>query len=155
MIVAQYYLLHLQNKTHVLVRDLRPPFLDGQTIMSKQLEPINPLRDPTADLATVARKGSRLVKEKREQREKARAAKALDVAGSAIGNIMGVQKQVEADEGVAGGKADSQFATHMQDAEAVSAFARSKSIREQREYLPVFAVREELLRVIRDNQVGY
>ncbi|OUM60754.1 hypothetical protein PIROE2DRAFT_62934 [Piromyces sp. E2] len=37
--------------------------------------------------------------------------------------------------------------------DAVSSFARSKTIREQREFLPVFAVREELLNVIRDNQV--
>lgn len=36
--------------------------------------------------------------------------------------------------------------------EASSEFARTKSMREQREFLPVFAVREELLRVVRDNQ---
>ena len=139
----------------MLVRDLKPPFLDGQIVFTTQLEPINPLRDPTADLATVARKGSTLVKEKREQRERERAAaKALDLAGSALGNIMGVTRDSEkSEEGVAGGKADSQFASHMQEqSEAVSAFAMSKSIKEQRQYLPVFAVREELLQVIRDNQ---
>ena len=50
-------------------------------------------------------------------------------------------------------KSESQFASHMQKkSDAVSAFARSRSIREQREYLPAFAVREELMQVIRDNQ---
>uniref|UniRef100_A0A7S4IHY6 RNA helicase n=1 Tax=Odontella aurita TaxID=265563 RepID=A0A7S4IHY6_9STRA len=35
----------------------------------------------------------------------------------------------------------------------VSEFARTKSIREQREYLPVYTVRDELLTVIRENSV--
>ncbi|OBT52331.1 hypothetical protein VE04_07626, partial [Pseudogymnoascus sp. 24MN13] len=37
--------------------------------------------------------------------------------------------------------------------EGASNFSQSKTLREQREYLPAFAVREDLLRVIRDNQV--
>lgn len=37
--------------------------------------------------------------------------------------------------------------------EAVSAFAKSRSIKQQREYLPIFAVREALLSTVRDNQV--
>lgn len=37
--------------------------------------------------------------------------------------------------------------------QAQSSFAMSKTLREQREFLPVFAVREELLRIVRDNQV--
>ena len=36
---------------------------------------------------------------------------------------------------------------------AVSEFAKKKSIRQQREYLPVYSVREELLNVIRENTV--
>ena len=34
-----------------------------------------------------------------------------------------------------------------------SAFSRNKSLREQRQYLPAFACREELMRVIGENQV--
>jgi len=50
-------------------------------------------------------------------------------------------------------KGESKFAEHLKEkSDAVSSFARSKTIREQREFLPVFAVREELLNVIRDNQ---
>jgi pre-mRNA-splicing factor ATP-dependent RNA helicase DHX38/PRP16 len=41
----------------------------------------------------------------------------------------------------------------MKGSQGQSAFSRSKTLREQREYLPAFAVREDLLRVIRDNQV--
>ena len=48
----------------------------------------------------------------------------------------------------------SKFAEHMkQKSQAVSEFAKSKSIKEQREFLPVYGVRDELLQVIRDNQI--
>lgn len=50
-------------------------------------------------------------------------------------------------------KGDSKFATHLKATSGVSAFARSRTLKEQREYLPAFACREDLLRVIRDNQV--
>ncbi|PQE20859.1 pre-mRNA-splicing factor atp-dependent RNA helicase prp16 protein [Rutstroemia sp. NJR-2017a BBW] len=41
----------------------------------------------------------------------------------------------------------------MKKSEGASDFSQSKSLKEQREFLPAFAVREDLLRVIRDNQV--
>ena len=41
----------------------------------------------------------------------------------------------------------------MKKSEAVSDFAKSKTMKEQREFLPIYSVREELLNVIRDNQV--
>ena len=50
------------------------------------------------------------------------------------------------------------YARHMKkkdapESKASSEFARTKSMRQQREYLPVFNVREELLNVIRENSV--
>ena len=51
-------------------------------------------------------------------------------------------------------KAESQYAASITKKQAaVSEFARSKSIKEQREFLPVFSVRDELLTVIRDNRI--
>ena len=41
----------------------------------------------------------------------------------------------------------------MKDNEAVSDFALEKTFKEQREYLPVYAVRQKLLQLIRDNSV--
>lgn len=52
-------------------------------------------------------------------------------------------------------KGDSKFATHLKTGQGVSAFAKSRTLKEQREYLPAFACREELLKVIRDNQGVY
>ena len=49
-------------------------------------------------------------------------------------------------------KGESKFASHLKTAAGVSAFARTRTLKEQREYLPAFACREELMKVIRDNQ---
>ena len=41
-------------------------------------------------------------------------------------------------------KTDQKFSEHLQNQAVVSDFARKKTITEQRQYLPVFAVREEV-----------
>lgn len=50
-------------------------------------------------------------------------------------------------------RGDSKFATHLKTSSGVSAFAKNRTLKEQREYLPAFASREELMKVIRENQV--
>jgi len=83
-----------ESTVHVMVHDLKPPFLDGRTVFTKQLDPINPIRDATSDLAVFSRKGSALVKEKREQAERAKAAaKMAALGGTSLGNIMGVKDE--------------------------------------------------------------
>ncbi|KAK5940568.1 DEAH-box RNA helicase prp16 [Knufia obscura] len=145
-------------RVHLLVHDLKPPFLDGKTVFTKQLDPVPAVRDSQSDMAVFSRKGSKVVKEKRQQKERQKQAQeATNVAGTALGNIMGV-KEDEGDSaasmpGENGKSSDSKFASHLKKDEGGSAFSRSKTLREQREFLPAFAVREELMRVIRDNQV--
>ncbi|GAB7364152.1 hypothetical protein MBLNU230_g4703t1 [Neophaeotheca triangularis] len=147
------------TRVHLLVHDLRPPFLDGRTIFTKQLDPISAVRDPQSDMAVFSRKGSRVVKERMQQKERQKQAKeATNTAGTALGNIMGVKDTDDTDsalpDSVGGDKNHgSKFQEHMKKQEGQSDFAKSKSLREQREYLPAFAVREEVLQVIRDNQV--
>lgn len=166
-----------ENRVHLLVHDLKPPFLDGKTIFTKQLEPVNPIRDPTSDLAMFAKKGSRLVRERREQAERQKAAaKATALGGTTLGNIMGVKEEEERDShgrringeedesGNAGSdgarddgsldpRSDSKFATHLQKSKGASEFSRGKTLKEQRQYLPAFAVRDDLMHTIRENQV--
>lgn len=147
------------TRVHLLVHDLRPPFLDGRTIFTKQLDPISAVRDPQSDMAVFSRKGSRVVREKMQQKERQKQAKeATNTAGTALGNIMGVKDSDDTDSALPdapGGEQNhgSKFQAHMQKQEGQSDFAKTKSLREQREYLPAFAVREEVLQVIRDNQV--
>jgi hypothetical protein len=89
-----------ESTVHVMIHDLKPPFLDGRTVFTKQLEPINPIRDPTSDMAVFSKKGSALVKEKREQAERAKAAaKLAALGGTALGNIMGVKDEEAEAEG--------------------------------------------------------
>ena len=159
-----------ETRVHLLVHDLRPPFLDGRHIFTKQQEPVPSVRDPQSDMAVFARKGSLLVRERRQQVERQKAAaRAASLAGTQLGNIMGVKdeeaeairkNEEEAAKRKAAGideeeeaKQANKFSRHMKASQAASAFSRSKTLREQREYLPAFAVREDLLRVIRDNQV--
>ncbi|GMK53866.1 hypothetical protein CspeluHIS016_0104520 [Cutaneotrichosporon spelunceum] len=150
------------SKVHVLAHDMKPPFLDGSSIYTRQLEPVSAVRDPTSDMAVFSRKGSALVRERRERQEREKAAaKATSMAGTTLGNLMGVKD--EPDLGAEGQKdavdentsykAGSQFATHLKKQEGASDFARNRTLKEQREYLPAFAVREELMRTLRDNQV--
>lgn len=49
-------------------------------------------------------------------------------------------------------KGDSKFATHLKSSSGVSSFAKTRTLKEQREYLPAFACREELMKVLRENQ---
>ncbi|KAF4552613.1 Pre-mRNA-splicing factor ATP-dependent RNA helicase prp16-like protein [Elsinoe fawcettii] len=144
-------------RVHLLVHDLRPPFLDGKTIFTKQLDPVPAVKDPQSDMAVFSRKGSKVVKERRQQKERQKQAQeATNVAGTALGNLMGVKEDDTDSAAPTNGeenKGGSKFAEHMKKDEGQSDFSRSKSLREQREYLPAFAVREDLLRVIRDNQV--
>jgi pre-mRNA-splicing factor ATP-dependent RNA helicase DHX38/PRP16 len=150
-----------EARVHLLVHNIVPPFLDGRIVFTKQPEPVIPVKDPTSDIAIVARKGSMLVRTFREQKERKRAQKKhWEVAGTAIGNIMGVKKKEDDkderidEEGETDYKTDQQFAEHIKNTpEASSDFARKKTYLQQRQYLPVFAARQELLNVIRENNI--
>ncbi|NXX10586.1 PRP16 helicase, partial [Podargus strigoides] len=147
-------------KVHLLVHNLVPPFLDGRIVFTKQPEPVIPVKDATSDLAIIARKGSQLVRKHREQKERKRAQhKHWELAGTKLGDIMGIKKEEEKDEmvtedGKVDYKTEQKFAEHMKEkSEASSEFAKKKSILEQRQYLPIFAVQQELLSILRDNSI--
>jgi pre-mRNA-splicing factor ATP-dependent RNA helicase DHX38/PRP16 len=145
------------RRVHLLVHDLKPPFLDGTKVFTKQVEPVSAVRDPQSDMAVYSKKGSRVVKERRQQKERQKQAQdATTAAGTTLGNLMGVKEDEGDSAAPAPGEDEvkgNKFAQHMKKNDGQSAFSRGKSLKEQREYLPAFAVREDLLRVIRDNQV--
>lgn len=149
-----------EARVHLLVHNIVPPFLDGRIVFTKQPEPVIPVKDSTSDMAIISRKGSAIVKFHREQKERKKAQKKeWELAGTRIGEIMGIKKKEEADEkmtedGEADYKVDHKFAKHMKNAgEATSDFAKKKTITQQRQYLPIFAVREELLNIVRENSI--
>ena len=146
------------TRIHILVHDLKPPFLDGKKVFTKQIDPVPAVRDPQSDMAVFSRRGSRVVKDKRQAKEREKQTKeATSAKGTTLGNIMGV-KEEDTDSAAPGPddaekQGGSKFASHLSKQEGASNFSKSKTLREQRQYLPAFAVREDLLRVIRDNQV--
>ncbi|XP_064538400.1 pre-mRNA-splicing factor ATP-dependent RNA helicase PRP16 [Drosophila montana] len=154
------------ERVHLLVHHIVPPFLDGRIVFTKQPEPVVPVKDPTSDMALLARKGSALVRNYREQKERRKAQKKhWELGGTKLGNIMGVQRPQDDDDAkfdkehdTADYRKDQKFADHMRDMQDTksggkSEFSRKKTIGEQRRFLPVFASRQELLNVIRENSV--
>ncbi|KAK4790198.1 hypothetical protein SAY86_017502 [Trapa natans] len=151
-------------KVILLVHDTKPPFLDGRVVFTKQAEPIMPIKDSTSDMAIISRKGSTLVRDTREKQSMNKSRQRFwELAGSKLGDILGVEKtaeQIDADTAVVGEdgevdfKEEAKFAQHMKkNSEAVSEFAKTKTMAQQRQYLPIYSVRDELLQVIRENQV--
>lgn len=149
-----------EARVHLLVHNTVPPFLDGRIVFTKQPEPVIPIKDATSDMAVVSRKGCLVVRAHREQKERRKAqVKHWELAGTNIGEIMGIKKEEEKDEkvnesGDVDYKADHKFADLMPVAnEAVSEFAKRRTISQQRQFLPIYAVRNELLNIVRDNNV--
>ncbi|XP_056268043.1 pre-mRNA-splicing factor ATP-dependent RNA helicase PRP16 isoform X1 [Pseudoliparis swirei] len=151
-------------KVHLQVHNLVPPFLDGRIVFTKQPEPVIPVKDATSDMAIIARKGSLLVRKHRELKERKKAQhKHWELAGTKLGDIMGIKKtEVEdssggkpvGEDGKVDYRSEQKFADHMRGkTEASSDFSKKKTLLEQRQYLPIFAVRQQLLNIIRDNSI--
>lgn len=149
-----------ENRVSLLVHNIVPPFLDGRIVFTRQSKPVIPVVDTTCDMAVAAARGSKVVRQFRESEERKKAQdKHWELAGSKLGNLMGVkQKPDEVEDPDADNASDyresHQFASHMSEkTEAVSDFALEKTLKQQREYLPVFACRQKMLNVIRENNV--
>lgn len=67
--------------------------------------------------------------------------------------LLCVQFQIDADKAKVGEdgeidfKDDAKFAQHLKKDEAVSDFAKTKTLAQQRQYLPIYSIRDELLQV--------
>lgn len=149
----------VDSRVQVMVHNTKPPFLDGRVAFTTQVEMVATVKDPTCDMAICARKGSELLREVREQRERNKMRKRFwEVGGSRMGDAIGIKKDEGSDEEEEKDekesyKHDSQFATHLKKQKAVSVFAKTRTLRQQREFLPIYQCRQELLQVIRENQI--
>ena len=152
--------MEIEKRVHLIVRNIKPPFLsDGERVsLARQTAQVSTFKDPTSDIAVLARSGSALVKARRLERDRKAVKKRFwELGGSRMGKALGiVEEHLAARDGdeVGGDVRDaSRFAHVVSENEAASDFSRNKTISEQREYLPVFSVRKDLLQVIRDNVV--
>lgn len=147
-----------EGRVHLMTHNIMPPFLDGRQVLTKKQDAVVTVRDPSSDLAKIARKGCHSLLEYRKKRDlnKCRE-KFWEIEGSKIGGLMGVKDKApeEEDENVnedgdVDYKSGAQFGQHMKGkSEAQSEFAKTKTIKQQRESLPIYTVRDELLQVIR------
>jgi len=158
------------ERVTLLVHQLKPPFLEKASVgvLGKQAA-VATVKDNSSDFCKMAREGSVTLQRLRQEKDKnTMRQKFWELGGTKMGNAMRVKKEEpklepdattsEAPEGEDGEldfKKSTGYASHMnkQKKEAVSEFAKTKSIRQQREFLPIFSVREELLNVIRENNV--
>ena len=125
-------------------------------LVSSLVEPVIPVKDPTSDMAIICRKGCQSVRKYREQKERRLAQEKFELGGTKLGNILGIKRRDDKDE--QGDEIDykraQKFAEHMQGKnEAVSDFAMKRTIDEQRKYLPIYAIRDDLLKIIRENSI--
>lgn len=88
-----------EEKVNVLVHDMKPPFLDSRFVYTRQAEPVSVVRDPTSDIAQLARKGSNLMKENREKQDVNKMRKKFwEISGSQMGNVLGVDNSKTQEE---------------------------------------------------------
>eukprot|EP00004_Rigifila_ramosa_P027499 TRINITY_DN899_c0_g2_i1.p1 TRINITY_DN899_c0_g2~~TRINITY_DN899_c0_g2_i1.p1 ORF type:complete len:1026 (+),score=231.74 TRINITY_DN899_c0_g2_i1:1-3078(+) len=152
-------------RVHLLVHDTKAPFLDGRFHYTKQSSVVQVVKDVTSDMAILAKKGSKLLREVREKKDREKAQnKYWELAGSRIGGLLGVAEKRDEEhekaeqntlnpEGDVDFRAGNTYADHLKKQEAVSDFAKSHTLKQQRQYLPIYQVREALLRVIHDNNI--
>ena len=152
-------------------------------LSTKKAEMVLPVKDATSDMAMIARKGSNLMKEVRQKRDENKSRDRFwEMKGTKMGAVTGTTKK-EDDEAAAAAEAQrkqagdhygereaddeplnedgeldfrkgAKFGDHMkQKTVAQSAFAKDKTMKEQREFLPVHGCREDLMHVIRENNI--
>lgn len=146
----------------LMLHDIKPPFLSGKRVLAAKSNQIQIVRDPKSEVAQIAKNGSNILKHLRESNDKSKMRERFwELAGSKMGKLLKIEKQEEDkdkavfdEDGNLDYKKSNQYAdSMMKKQEAVSDFATKKTIQEQREYLPVFQIRNELIKLINDHKI--
>ena len=146
------------------VREEEPPFLAGQTKQSLELSPIRVVKAPDGSMNRAAMAGTSLAKERRDLRQQEAQAKAAEEGAKVDLNAQWQDPMV--------GPNQRKFASDLRNPqaqkapEAIPEWKRatqnkdvslgkrtSMSIIQQRENLPVFKFREQLLKAVSENQL--
>lgn len=146
----------------VEVNEKEAPFLAGQTGHSLELSPVKIVKAPDGTLNRAALAGTGLAKERRELRQQeinAQAdAEARDMSSGWQDPMAQQQDRVFAQDlrGTAlGQKAQDQPAWKKETFNKATTFGKitNLSIKEQREGLPIYKLRQQLVQAVRENQV--
>ncbi|KAI9683551.1 MAG: DEAH-box ATP-dependent RNA helicase prp22 [Trizodia sp. TS-e1964] len=146
------------------VRDEEPPFLAGQTKQSLELSPIRVVKAPDGSMNRAAMSGTSLAKERREMRQQEAQDKAEEQAAQVDLNAQWQDPMVQPEQ--------RKFATDLRSSQAnkvgepVPEWKRatqdkdrslgkrtSMTIKQQRESLPVYKFRSQLIEAVHANQL--
>lgn len=153
-----------EEDVDIEVRDDEPPFLAGQTKQSLELSPIRVIKAPDGSLNRAAMAGDSLAKERRDLRQQEAQDRAAEQASKVDLNTQWQDPMVAPEQ--------RQFASELRNGRTGRPGAgsgmpewkqqtqrkelgkrTSMSIKDQRESLPVFRFRNQLLDAVRDNQL--
>ena len=150
------------------VKDPNPPFLRDKKRFNKGMKDvIKTCKDPTSDMALLAKNGSDILKRIRENNDRSKIKERFWELSNQnrLGQVLNMrdhknagqarhQNQMESSDEEGNGKAS--YLDHlnkMKSSKGASDFSKSKSLKQQREYLPVFSVRAELTTLINNNKI--
>ncbi|KAL9615005.1 MAG: hypothetical protein Q9167_000536 [Letrouitia subvulpina] len=153
-----------EEDVDIEVREEEPPFLAGQTKQSLELSPIRVVKAPDGSMNRAAMAGTSLAKERRDLRQQEAQDKATEQAMQVDLNAQWQDPMIAPEQ--------RKFATDLRNhqtnkpPESMPEWKRvtqsknqsmgkrtSLSIKEQRETLPVFKFRRQLLDAVRENQL--
>ncbi|KAL3452161.1 putative RNA helicase-like splicing factor [Aspergillus insuetus] len=151
-----------EEDVDIEVRDEEPPFLAGQTKMSLELSPIRVVKAPDGSMNRAAMAGTGLAKERRDLRQQEAQDKAAERAAEVDLNAQWQDPMANERQFAA----DLRTAQQTKSDEAVPEWKRvtlgknqsfgkrtNMSIKQQRESLPVYKFRDQLLEAVENNQL--
>ncbi|KAK9770219.1 putative Pre-mRNA-splicing factor ATP-dependent RNA helicase prp22 [Seiridium cardinale] len=160
--------MELEEEVDIEVREEEPPFLVGQTKQSLELSPIRVVKAPDGSLNRAAMSGTTLAKERKELRRQEQEAAAAEVEAESKSDLASQWNDPMANP------ESRQFANDLRNARMNATKApeaepewkktlkrnneskgrrTNMTIKEQRESLPVFAFRNQLIKAVRENQI--
>ncbi|KAK2807479.1 DEAH-box ATP-dependent RNA helicase prp22 [Onygenales sp. PD_10] len=153
-----------EEDVDIEVKDEEPPFLAGQTKQSLELSPIRVVKAPDGSLNRAAMAGTNLAKERRELRQQEAQDKAAEQAATVDLNAQWQDPMVAPDQRkfaselrntqvakTTDGMPEWKRATQSKD----QSFGKrtNMTIKQQRESLPVYKFRKQLLSAVEENQL--
>ena len=155
--------MDLEEDIDIEIRDEEPPFLAGQTKQSLELSPIRVVKAPDGSLNRSAMAGASLAKERREMRQQEadnqQEKTKVDLSSQWQDPMANPESRQFANDLRRRAQAPQSAPDAVPEWKKVIAKDQSlgrrtnMTIKEQRESLPVFAFREQLIKAVRENQI--
>ncbi|KAK4145990.1 uncharacterized protein C8A04DRAFT_10200 [Dichotomopilus funicola] len=156
--------LELEEDIDIEIRDEEPPFLAGQTKQSLELSPIRVVKAPDGSLNRAAMAGASLAKERKELRQQENESKEEKAKVDLSSQWQDPMANPDARQFASDLRKRPQAAQSAPDGvpEWKKVIAKdqqslgkrtSMSIKEQRESLPVYAFRQQLIQAVKENQI--